>query len=175
MLSKLFVLMFASVLFFPVNDNIIEWSPTRKLTWSDFKGTPDPASTNAALTNSTIHVEFGFDNKGLKHSIKCRFNKQLSWGRIRNEYILNHEQGHFDIAEVHARMLHKNLNEYSFNSETVSKDIEVIYNDAMKLHVAMQKEYDLVTNHSLDSAQQNLWDKKISGLLQNLDKFSDYK
>src|SRR5689334_12495496 len=152
MLSRFFLLLFPLLFVLPKEENIIEWSASRKLTWSDFKGSPDPSSTNAALTNSTITVEFGYNNKGLTHTIKCRFNKLLSWGRIRNDYILNHEQGHFDIAEAHARLLHKNLLDYTFNSKTVSDDINRIYSDAMKLHVTMQKEYDEVTNHSLDSA-----------------------
>jgi hypothetical protein len=38
----------------------------------------------------------------------------------------------------------------------------------------MQKEYDLITNHSLDTAQQKVWDKKISALLKNLETYSDY-
>lgn len=175
MLSKFLFLLIPVLLTVPADDNIIEWSASRKLTWADFKGTPDPSSSNAALTNSSITVEFGYNNKGLTHSIKCRFNKQLSWGRIRNDYILNHEQGHFNIAEAHARILHKNLLDYKFDSQKVSEDINRIYNDAIKQHVAMQKQYDEVTNHSLDTAQQQLWDKKISTLLKNLEQYADYK
>jgi predicted secreted Zn-dependent protease len=157
------------------DDNLIDWKESRKLTWADFKGSPDPASSNAALTNSSITVEFGYNNKSLTHSIKCRFNKTLSWGRLRNDYILNHEQGHFDIAEAHARLLHKNLTQYTFNSKTVSDDINRIYNDVMKLHVATQKEYDLTTNHSLDTAQQQLWNNKIAAMLKELEQYSDYR
>src|SRR3954464_14720897 len=100
MMQKLFLLLIPVFSFLSVDDNLIEWSPARKLTWSDFKGKPDPLSDNAALTNSTINFEYGITEKGFTHSIKCRFNKNLSWGRIKNEYILNHEQGHFDIAEI---------------------------------------------------------------------------
>lgn len=175
MLHKFLLLLLPLVIMLPKDDNIIEWSANRKLTWADFKGAPDPSSTNAALTNSSITVEFGYNNKGLTHSIKCRFNKQLSWGRIRNDYILNHEQGHFNIAEAHARILHKNLVEYKFDSQKVSEDINRIYNDAMKQHVSMQKQYDEVTNHSLDTAQQQLWDRKISSLLKSLEQYADYK
>lgn len=175
MLQKLLLLILLPLFFVSTDDdNLIDWSSSRKLTWDDFKGEPDPYSSNAALTNSSITVEFGYNNKGLTHSIKCRFNKRLSWGRMRNEYILNHEQGHFDIAEAHARLLHKNLSEYAFNSKTVSDDINRIYNDVMKLHVSMQKQYDTSTNHSLDTAQQELWNKKISAMLKQLEKFSDY-
>lgn len=176
MLQKLLLLILIPVLFQQTaDDNLIDWKASRKLTWADFKGSPDPASSNAALTNSSITVEFGYNNKGLTHSIKCRFNKTLSWGRLRNDYILNHEQGHFDIAETHARLLHKNLTDYTFNSKTVSNDINRIYNDVMKLHVAMQKDYDSTTDHSLDTAQQQLWNNKISAMLKELEQYSDYR
>jgi hypothetical protein len=175
MLQKLLLLILLPLFSQSVaDDNLIDWNSSRKLTWADFKGDPDPSSTNAALTNSSITVEFGYNNKGLTHSIKCRFNKLLSWGRIRNEYILNHEQGHFDIAEAHARLLHKNLTDYTFNSKTVSVDINRIYNDVMKLHVTMQKQYDSTTDHSLDTAQQMLWNGKINTMLKQLEKYSDY-
>ena len=174
MLHKILLLILPLFLSLPEEDNIIEWSPARKLTWADFKGKPDPSSTNAALTSSSITVGFEFSNKQLKHSIKCKFNKLLSWGRVRNDYILNHEQGHFDIAEAHARLLNKNLTAYVFNSKTVSDDINRIYNETMKEHVGMQKQYDLLTNHSLDTAEQNQWDNKISAMLKNLQEYSKY-
>jgi len=175
MLHKLLLVLIPFLFALPSDENIIEWSSSRKLTWSDFKGAPDPASSNAALTNSSITVEFGYNNKGLTHAIKCRFNKMLSWARIKNDYILNHEQGHFDIAEAHARLLNKTLGEYKFNSEKVGEDINRMYNDVIKLHVTMQKQYDSLTNHSLDSAQQTVWDKKIAAMLKQLEKFADYK
>lgn len=174
MLQKILLLLLPLFLWFPEEENIIEWSPARKLTWADFKGMPDPSSTNAALTSSSITVGFEFSNKQLKYDIKCKFNKLLSWGRVRNDYILNHEQGHFDIAEAHARVLNKNLNAYVFNSKTVSDDINRIYNETMKEHVSMQKQYDLLTNHSLDTAEQNKWNNKISALLKDLQDYSKY-
>lgn len=174
MLQKLLLVLLPLFVSFAPDDNFIDWTPSRKLVWSDFKGSPDPASTNAALTNSSIHAEFGFNNKKLTHSIKCRFDKQRSWGRIKTDYILNHEQGHFNIAEIHARMLHKELGEYEFNPKTVNKDINRIYEQVMKLHVTTQKNYDLQTNHSLDSLKQKEWDGKITARLKELDKYSDY-
>ncbi len=175
MLYKVLLLALPLFFFAITDNNLIEWSASRKLAWADFKGAPDPASTNAALTNSTIKAEFGYNEKGLTHSIKCMFNKNLSWARIKNDYILNHEQGHFDITEAHARLLHKNLSEYKFNSKTVGDDINRIYGATMKEHVTMQKQYDMLTNHSLDSAEQRKWDAKIYAMLKELKAFADYK
>jgi hypothetical protein len=175
MLQKFILLLIPLFLTLPNEDNLIEWKASRKLTWDDFQGTPNPSTKNAALTNSSITVEFGYNNKGLTHSIKCRFNKSLSWGRIKNDYILNHEQGHFDIAEAHARILHKRLSAYKFNAKTVNKDINDIYDGVMKQHVSTQERYDLETNHSLIREQQDEWDEKIASVLKEHEEFADYK
>ena len=59
-------------------NNLIDWNASRKLTWEDFKGPVDAESKNAALTSSSINIEFGYDNDGLEYTIKCSFNKQRS-------------------------------------------------------------------------------------------------
>ena len=163
------------LLSFRSDNNLVDWDASRKLTWSDFKAAPDPSSGTAALTYSSINVEFGYNNSGLTHSIKCRFNKSLSWGRIKNDYILKHEQDHFDLAEVHARMLHKAMQEYSFNSKTVSADLNTIYNAVMKKHVSAQQEFDQQTNHSLIAEKQKEWDKKIDSLLKTYQAYANYR
>lgn len=163
-----------SVMVSTIQANLIEWSADRKLTWNDFKAQPDKNSTNAALTSSSINIEFGYNNSGLKYNIKCRFDQNLSWGKIKNDYILAHEQGHFDIAEIHARKLHKLLGAYKFNSRTVSKDVNRIYETVMKEHHAFQSQYDQETNYSRDPAQQNAWKDKIEEALKDLVEYSNY-
>ena len=154
--------------------NLIEWNAERRLTWKDFKAQPDKNSTNAALTSSSINIEFGYNNTGLKYNIKCRFDQNLSWGRIKNDYILVHEQGHFDIAEIHARKLNKALKAYKFQSRTVSRDVNKIYETVMQEHHAFQSQYDQETNYSRNAAEQNAWNTKIEETLQALKDYSDY-
>lgn len=162
------------MLFSANQSSLIEWHPERKLTWNDFRAQPDRNSTNAALTSSSINIEFGYNNTGLKYNIKCRFDKNLSWGRIKNEYILSHEQGHFDIAEIHARKLNKLLREYKFNSRTVGQDVNKIYDSVMKQHHAFQSQYDNETNYSRNPEQQNAWKTKIEETLKELEEYKNY-
>ena len=175
MTQLLFSLLISSILSFQSDGHLIDWSASRKLTWKDFTASPDRTSSNAALTSSSINVEFGYNKSGLTYTIKCRFNKNLSWGRIKNDYILAHEQGHFDISELYARMLYKSLKEYSFNSRTVNKDINDLYNAVMKQHRDLQQLYDLETDHSRDASQQDRWEIKIRELLDQFKDFAGYK
>jgi hypothetical protein len=154
--------------------SLINWSASRKLTWDDFKAAPDPASTNAALTSSSINVEFGFDEEELQYTIKCRFDKTKSWVRIRNQVILLHEQGHFDIAELHARKLNQALKTYRFNAQTVNDDVNRIYDSVMMLHHAAQSEYDKETDFSRKKDTQDIWLKQLADNLQTLKIYANY-
>src|SRR5688500_14674530 len=164
-----------SMVYTQSQNNLIERTPDWRLTWQDFKAQPDKNSTNAALTSSSINIEFGYNNTGLKYNIKCRFDQNLSWGRIKNDYILAHEQGHFDIAEIHARKLHKSLKAYKFNMRTVGKDVNEIYGAVMKEHHAYQSQYDSETDYSRNVEKQGQWRDKIDQELNSLQEFANYQ
>ena len=173
-LQLLSFLVTTHLLSFQDTNNLIDWKHSRRLTWEDFKAKPDPNTGNAALTSSSINIEFAYSKTGITYSIKCRFDKTQSWGRIKNDHILAHEQGHFDIAEIHARKLNKALKEYKFNSRTVSKDINEIYEKVMKQHHEEQNDYDDVTDYSRNFKKQQEWLVKIEEDLKGLESFANY-
>jgi predicted secreted Zn-dependent protease len=156
-------------------DSLIDWNSNRKLSWEDFKAQPDGSSVNAALTSTNINIDYSFNSRDFKYKIKCQFDPSKSWGRIKNDYILSHEQAHFDIAEIHARLLHKALKNYRFNAKSANKDIGEIYQKYMKEHHEMQEKYDDETNYSRNESQQKEWFKKIDSTLKNLESFAQYK
>lgn len=172
MTKVLFSLVLALV---SLQTNLIEWSPSRKLSWDDFKSTPDPTSPNAALTNTAINVEFGYNKSGLTFSIKCSFDKTLSWVRVKNDAVLAHEQGHFDIAEIYARKLNKALKAYQFNAKTAGNDVNKIYNDIMAAHHDAQDVYDHETDYSRNKEKQEEWLKKIAADLKSLQAYANYQ
>jgi regulator of sigma D len=156
------------------NNSLIDWSADRKLSWDDFKQRPDPSSPNAALTSSIIKYDFGYNNvDGLKFHIHCQFDKEKSWGRSKTDYILSHEQGHFDIAEIFARKLNKAFKEYT-PASNIKKDINKIYSDLMHQLQAMQAQYDKETNFSINKPQQEEWLKKIKDQLKELEAYANY-
>lgn len=173
MLKPIITLLLTCTLWQSTADRIA-WSADRKLTWNDFKATPDPASTNAALTNSSINLGWGFNQYGFSYTINCHFNKNKSWGRVKTPAVLEHEQGHFDIAEMHARKLNQALKAYRFNSKTVNDDVGKILDSVIKLHHALQALYDRETDFSRKVEQQGFWLKKIAGELKELDGFANY-
>lgn len=172
MIKPVIAFLLTTVLF--QQTNLIAWKQARKLSWEDFKATPDAGSSNAALTSSSINIEFGFDNTGLQYSIKCSFDKTKSWVRIKNNDVLGHEQGHFDLAEVYARKLNKAMKEYKFNAKTVGDDVNKLYDNMMKLHHEAQNTYDHETDYSRNKLRQEEWRQKINSDLKQLEAFADY-
>jgi predicted secreted Zn-dependent protease len=156
------------------DENLIPWKFEKKLIWNDFQGSPPANATNAALTSSTILINFNYSNTTLNFDIKCAFDKSKSWVRIKNDHILGHEQGHFDITEVHARKLYKRLKEYQFRKGNVSADINEIYQGVVNELQVMQNKYDKETDHSRNYPVQKEWEVTIAESLNEYKNFTGY-
>jgi hypothetical protein len=156
------------------SDELMDWASSRRLTWSDYKADPNPNSDAAASTTTLIGIEYKMNNGNFDYSITCKFSLSRSWGLHKTEYILAHEQGHFDIAEIFARKLHKAMGEYTFNSRTYQKDLRKIYQDIMKEKEDFQNTYDRETNHSIKKDKQAEWLVKIAGMLEDYKGYAGY-
>lgn len=151
----------------------IGWSADRPLTWADYKASPDPSSEAAASTATFLGFDYQYRNGELSYLITCTFSPDRSWGRHKTAYILAHEQGHFDIAEIFARKLHQQMSEYKLTRH-YAKDIRGIYETVSKEKSAYQERYDRETNHSIKTEEQAVWLKKIAGELKATEKWAEY-
>ncbi|HWC52715.1 MAG TPA: DUF922 domain-containing protein [Chitinophagaceae bacterium] len=157
------------------NEQLIKWEMGRNLTWNDYYGKPDPASDAAASTATYLGIEYSLSNDNFKYKITCSFSKNKSWVRYKNDFVLSHEQGHFDITEIFARKLNKVMCEYHFNRNTYRKDLDKIYQDILHEKDSMQDQYDHETNFSRNKEKQIAWLKKIERMLGELKEFAHYK
>ena len=173
MLSFFYFIITCLSAFTPEN-TLIEWTHNRKLTWSDFKAVPEKNNAAAALTSTSIKIDCGYSNSTAEYHIRCSFDPSKSWGRVKNDYILSHEQAHFDIAEIYARKLNKDLKSYKPDENNFSKDVNKIYEKVMREYYEEQEKYDHETNFSINRARQEEWLKKVSEELSGLKKFSSY-
>jgi hypothetical protein len=167
---------FCTLFLFSVQkEDSLQWSAQRRLAWEDFKSSPDDNSGNAALTSSTIGFKYNYDTeKGFTYSISCLFEKNSSWGRVKTDYILSHEQGHFDIAEIYARKLYKTVQAFRFNPRTAPKEVPAMYHQIIKDLAVRQAEYDSETDFSRDKDEQAAWLLKIRAELDNLQPYEKY-
>src|SRR5205085_4703224 len=110
----------------------------------------------------------------LTYTITCRFSKNNSWGRYKTEYILRHEQGHFDITELFARKLAKEIKEYKFDPQKYQQELNKIYKKVMDEKEDYQERYDKETDFSRNKERQVQWLEKIKDELEELDEFANY-
>lgn len=156
------------------SEDVLAWSPDRKLTWEDYKAKPDPGSDAAASTTTYLSIEYHITNSSFSYTIQSRFSRDRSWGRHKSDYILSHEQGHFDIAEIFARKLHKEMSAYTFNSKTYQKELKKIYDKVTEEKEEMQNEYDRETRHSINKEKQAEWLAKIRRMLEEYSAWANY-
>jgi Bacterial protein of unknown function (DUF922) len=156
------------------NEELLEWNASRKLTWADYKAAPNPSSDAAASTTTYLAIKYDINSTGFSYKIDSRFSKTKSWGLHKTAYILSHEQGHFDIAEIFARKLNQVMSEYKFNKKTYQKDLKRIYDEVTREKEDIQEQYDRETNHSIRKEEQADWLKKIAVMLDESADWADY-
>jgi hypothetical protein len=133
----------------------LPWAYTRPLTWEDFLCEPKRNTDAVALTSTALGISYNVNSNQLHYEITCSFSKIKSWGILKTNYILAHEQGHFDITEIYARILHKELLDYKFNRRTFRQDVNAIYDRVVKEKETFQLTYDAHTDHSRNKTGKN--------------------
>lgn len=174
---------------------MIEWSPTRPLTWDDFQGKVPPhadpervATSNTSLSWSYAYAvdwsRQGCRFRILRMDAAAGFHPDGSWARPdhRTPDVLAHEQGHFDITEIHYQAFVEATQELvgvsrncSGSSERKAKrnaESEIarlagtIYETIWREQLQEQKAYDDETRHGIDSKAQAQWTARITARLR---------
>ncbi|MDT0650769.1 DUF922 domain-containing protein [Autumnicola edwardsiae] len=156
----------------------IQWDKNTPLTWSDFRGEPSSSSDFKASTNSGMSISWSLSKSGNKvvledYEVIANFYPDQSWKKEtikKKEYILGHEQLHFDISELHARKLRKALAGYE-GGKNIQKDLTAIYRKYEKERVRMQNMFDAESVHSRVEEEELKW-RRI--LKQQLEKYQNY-
>lgn len=107
------------------------------------------------------------------YSVESNFYPQQSWfqvGKV-SPYILKHEQTHFDISELHARMLRKKLAGTRFTKK-VKSEIESIYRKTELQRKVMQAKFDAETDHSRNVEKEVFWEKYVK---EQLSEYEDWR
>jgi len=173
----------------------------KKLTWDDFQGNILSFSPNyGAVTYSDIKLysswkysetsECNYEFE--KVLAKAWFDKEASFVRpwvlagTQSNWILNHEQRHFDIAVIHAEKFNqqsevdfmgkqfsctdgsRTLNKSEINS-IADDQIREVYDKIRQKLRFMQQDYDSDTNHASSKDVQREWNNKIDSELKRLE------
>lgn len=152
----------------------IDWREDKPLTWEDFQGKADYKRGTVAVTSWLIDYTYNCQFQHCKYvitfNLRCLFDQKSSW-RIRgdyyNEYVLRHEQLHFDIAELWTRKLSAAFRSTVYTANFKAQ-INDIYNKYLDECRKMQSKYDAETSHSENKNMQLRWQLFIYLELKNL-------
>src|SRR3989344_1307089 len=186
--------------------NLIPWGENR-LQFSDFQGVPDTFPDDYvgdrgddfwAFTYTTTYYNWWpqiTQNQPCMYTItafddNAYFDKTLSW--VKSEHasdmsLLNHEQKHFDTAEIGVRKFNEAVateflgkqfvcptsGQYDAINEKISQDLMPVSEQIKQEVIQMNLDYDAQTNHGMDPQMQKEWDDYIANLLDYYDTFKD--
>lgn len=150
----------------------LAWSPDRRLNWEDFRGIPDSENPHHAVTAANLAVDAKCRNNEIVYEVKCVFLPTQSWSKNKkSEKLLYHEQLHFDLTEVHARLLRKKLKAMGTTCSDMKDRMNPAVADAFKAWKAEQEQFDKLSHHGLDNRVQQEWAADVESRLQELEAF----
>jgi hypothetical protein len=152
------------------NDTII-WQKDSLLTREDFKGKVSKQWAGCAATFIMIKP---VENEGnMLFSVQAVFQKSKSNIVQNSDYILKHEQLHFDICELYARKLRQMMLEKDFTKvKNIQNEIQNMYNKVNGEFDKYENKYDNDTNHGENPAKQKVWEDDVAGQLKDLAQYS---
>ncbi len=165
--------------FFLFNGDATEfsWSDTYKLTWNDFQGAPDQNSEAVAVTASGITFNYSIKKTktkvlSFKTMIKAHFYPEHSWCKESevDDHVLSHEQLHFDITELHARLFREKVDALR-PSQNVAETLQDYHKTINENLENMQNKYDSESNYSIDKEGQAIWQSYVEKELKRLSKY----
>lgn len=162
------------------NDNILYWSQDHRLTFDDFKGKPSHEDTTLRkaspdmLTHKlgaiikSIDVKFLSERGKTTFTIRAAMKENLSWIKDHDDTIeLKHEQGHFDICEIYARILRHDIK----NAKSLSEAKEIYEQTAIN-EEAEQDNFDKENTYQAGGITTE-WNEKIARRLEELDAYKN--
>jgi hypothetical protein len=161
-------------------DTVLYWNRKQQLTFDDFQGKPDEDDTALYRSSATtlthklggivksIDVHLVNEKRTTTFIIHAAMLKNKSWIKNPGDTIsLKHEQGHFDICEIHARMLRRDITKARSIAEA-----RQIFEAAVAKEELEQDEYDKANTFEAGGLTSE-WSSKILAALTQLKQYTN--
>jgi len=160
----------------------------RTLNWNDFMGKEDPDHAKALAERNMqaqayvspaiyFYVDSGAVQENgrvkFKFTVKCAFQSRAfareSTKQEHSNYVLIHEQDHYDIALTYANKLQEELSSHDYDRKKYNEEIDKLVDAQQTAYHNTQKTYDAEVNPDgrEDKAKQFLWDMRIKKCMEN--------
>jgi hypothetical protein len=150
------------------------WSPDRRLTWADFRGPVDARSAAVATTATVVDYQMSCEGTQFFWRVESRFLPRVSWVKASHLMIpqsaqtLLHEQGHFDLSEVHARRARETLRRLPDPCALTEAQQNALIQGFHQQAGTLQMQYDRETAHGTDLRRQREWQGRVETWLRTL-------
>jgi hypothetical protein len=156
----------------PEKGDTIFWSPSRKMSWSDFTGAmPKSSKYSAQIFNNFEYfapLKLTDGELTISLQMKVYMLKSGSWtsSTALSEYSIAHEQLHFDIAKVIVERFKQKAKQI-LTIDNYDSELQLLFIEMYREMNRLQREYDDESNHSINVAGQLKWQTQISEELRN--------
>jgi hypothetical protein len=146
----------------------------RKLTWGDFRGTPEPDRPYDAYTYWSVQYSYDAPTReGDGYRLVVRVWNVLgerSWVNPKvlkdpkNADLLDHEQGHYTLGVLCALEFKREASRRRFGAH-YHAEIRGLFDQTLNKYLDLEKAYDSETRHMLDRAAQHSWDQHLARMV----------
>jgi len=149
-------------------DHAFAWSARRPLAWSDFQGTPPSEGSEGAKTSYTLYSGWKCRGEVFEFRVIAGFRPRQSWVKAmvlndpQRQTVLHHEQTHFDLVEVHARLMRSAFRDLAHPCALSDAELSAMAERFSQEEKAEQRRYDAETNHGLLADRQAGWNAAVA-------------
>jgi hypothetical protein len=153
----------------------VPWAADRPLAWTDFRAPAPAAGPEGALTAYSLLQGVRCTGAVFEFRVRAAFLPDQSWVKpavladaTLSASTLRHEQTHFDLTEVHARLMRQY---FARLYEPCRQDERVLRQAADRFvaaEAADQARYDGDTRHGLVATAQTRWNADVRRRLTEL-------
>lgn len=151
------------------------WVAGRPLTWSEFQAEPVGDSESAARLTSGVFYASECRSGVFTFGVAAGFVPGQSWvqrniaaHRELGAATLAHEQAHFDLSELQARLLRRALSEAEHPCPGLRTTVAALVDSYLKEERRLQARYDRETRHGTDPTRQREWELLVKARLESL-------
>ena len=150
--------------------NCKPWMSGTILGQDDFQGRPPEKSTFGAGVQTSFYYSVTYYNGRIVLKTQTCLYKRASWLLMipPSNRLLQHEQLHFDIAELHRRLFVQAILSTTMTRFNYQRKIRRSYRLYQDTLTAFQNAYDGQTEHGADIERQLQWQEDVSQKLDSI-------
>lgn len=149
------------------------------LSWKHYSRAAQPSGYQKAFTYCGINYVVNATTHGYEVKYESFVDLTSSWvlNGAESNMLLRHEQGLFDLTELYARRMNKQIVDYmkqqktNLNYESLSSFAKKIYKEQNNKLFQEQLMYNAQTNNGLNESEQLRWEEKMKTELTKLEHF----